>query len=1237
MDRQLTLGPFNLISPIGEGGMSQVWRGIHREQDVEVAVKIMRVQGANQSYIRQAFLREAQSVAKLLHPGIVRIFDYGQVPTSTSLESQGIIDADAPYIAMELATRGSLGTLNGIFNWRQLRWLLLEILNALAHAHARAIIHRDLKPDNVLMTAGTNGQTCLKLTDFGIVHFSDPDVSTSTSDLQTLFAGTPYYMSPEQLRGKWREFGPWTDLYSLGCMAYEACCGQPPYTGENLFEIAHQQMASELPQLQPRTTMPDGLEAWIHRMLQKDPRDRFQRAADAAWALLQLPDPPVTATDEDSDVFTSAQDGDDARDRNPLSDITWVLEDNPLHTTQNTLHTNLEHTLASGLGYALAQAPIQTSPTTRARDYHDAPPLPESWVRRQPPAPSIQLMGAGLNLYGLREIPYVSRERERTAIWEQLKLVHTHQRPFACLIRGQTGIGKTRLATWIHERAHEVGGAIVLSTTHAQDDATSGGLARMVTRALNCGGLARPKVYERILNTLSKSAVNHETADLDAVALTQLIAPGDDKLSPDGPRITLSSTKERTITLIRLLHHLCRERPAILWFDDLHWSQDSIECVRTLLTDPDAARLPLLIVGALNDDVQHIIPKSHIELIRQVVEHPHTTEMMLRPLHERDQDELIRHLLPVEPPLDREVKNLSRGNPMFIVQLIGDWVQNDILEAGTHGYQLKKDATPFLPTTLNQLWNTRLAKLIRTVRRKSPGVSELQVRSVLELTAVLGQEIQLKEWGIACAKAQLSIPAALIPTLVDQGFANTDHRTLSFTHDLLRDQLVRTAKQDGRWRKLHLAAATMLDSLYTRATPGAPQRLLYHLVEAQEYALAIQPLQYLIKQSILRCEYPQAERYARQFSELAQELHLAPDHLIRGQLALQQATLALHMDGPALANHIATRALEAAKTYRWDELLSELLLFCAQLHLFGGELSQTKQLTQAASEIAAERGDGWGLARSFLLLAQLDLLQGKIKPSKRYVRDAIELIDALPTDEDQDSQRNLYALAYSILGSAHRADRDPNRASVSLQQSLRYSKEVGHNLGVYLVRTQHGHLARDRQDHLVAERFYLDAHKDMLELEHSGVFLPHLSYALSLLELERFEDALQMLDEDIEHINQTGQRLYLGCALIAKACALAALDQLEPWRQTMAAYQRWALSCDTIEPDKARYLLLCATYLERNRRWSEALQALHLAKYQLEALSEGSEQLKALTARQEYARAQLAQSPTAPFPAITSK
>ncbi|MEM1349303.1 MAG: serine/threonine-protein kinase, partial [Myxococcota bacterium] len=571
MAKPTPFGVFDLHELIGEGGMGEVFRAVHREQGVEVAIKVLRTEQAAHQHVRDAFLREAQSVARMLHSGIVRIIDYGEVPPQAHEATSGRVVAGCPYIAMEFATRGSLHDMDDVLTWRQLRWMLIEILNALAHAHARGLVHRDLKPDNVLITTGRDDQTQLKLTDFGIVHITDPVGASTNPESSSLYAGTPVYMAPEQLRGQWRDFGPWTDLYALGCVAFEQCTGVLPFDGESLYEIAYKQLAEDLPELNPRMTVPDGFEAWLRRLFSKEIYDRFQRASDAAWALAKLPEVDEPKLGAITGKFFIG-----ARAASGLERQTWSLEVDPQHAPQNTLRTDVAFVSPELIG------DFETSRPPAPIAYRDAPPMPESWHRTDPPAPSIQLIGAGLGLYGLRQIPYVSRVRARDTAWSLLRRVHALNAPHALLVRGPTGIGKTHFASWISERAHEVGAATILHVQHAPETDQLTALARMVERKLQCAGLDRKETFQRLQSILSAPQTPQATIDLDALALTELLRPGDtDDLGlKDPPSVELHTARARSIVLAKLLEHLCRERPVILWLEDAHWSPESIDLAR---------------------------------------------------------------------------------------------------------------------------------------------------------------------------------------------------------------------------------------------------------------------------------------------------------------------------------------------------------------------------------------------------------------------------------------------------------------------------------------------------------------------------------------------------------------------------------------------------------------------------------------------------------------------------------
>jgi len=210
----IILDEFSLEEPIGRGGMAEVWRGLHQKRGLPVAVKVISQRdGRHSNAVRQ----EIRAAARLEHPGIIGLLDYGEVGADAAAASQGQLLEGAAYMVMELANGGTLRSFNAPLGWPTTLRTLLSLLDALAHAHARGVIHRDLKPSNILVFKDdSEGHYTLKLSDFGIAHAVDPDSEGLTPGQGGRVAGSPAYMPPEQFRNSWRDYGPWTDLYALG-------------------------------------------------------------------------------------------------------------------------------------------------------------------------------------------------------------------------------------------------------------------------------------------------------------------------------------------------------------------------------------------------------------------------------------------------------------------------------------------------------------------------------------------------------------------------------------------------------------------------------------------------------------------------------------------------------------------------------------------------------------------------------------------------------------------------------------------------------------------------------------------------------------------------------------------------------------------------------------------------------------------------------------------------------------
>ncbi|HUP27023.1 MAG TPA: protein kinase, partial [Chloroflexia bacterium] len=248
---------YRLLEKIGEGGAAEVFRAKDQRLDRIVAVKLLRPQFTFDQASRKRFVAEAKSSASLSHPNIVDIYDFGEGPDGSMFIAMQYIEGQ--NLKDILQKRGRLSAAETINITRQ-------ACHALSVAHAAGMIHRDVKPQNIMVDRNGNAH----LTDFGIVKaLSGPSLTQSGMTF-----GTAAYMSPEQATGA--PVGPPADIYSLGCVMYEALSGMPPLMGENPAVVAYKQVWEQprpLHEVVPE--VPPSLEAVVMRCLNKDAARRY--------------------------------------------------------------------------------------------------------------------------------------------------------------------------------------------------------------------------------------------------------------------------------------------------------------------------------------------------------------------------------------------------------------------------------------------------------------------------------------------------------------------------------------------------------------------------------------------------------------------------------------------------------------------------------------------------------------------------------------------------------------------------------------------------------------------------------------------------------------------------------------------------------------------------------------------------------------------------------------------------
>ena len=789
--------PFDLVEPLAIGGMAEVWRGRHRRSARTVAIKVLTQSEARHPAALDAFRAEVRSAASLDHPQIAWVLDYGLLPAEWERRSAGRLAEGSPYLITEQARGGDLRRwVREPPTWAALRLALLQLLDALAFAHARGVVHRDLKPSNVLLGSRREERHGVLLSDFGIAHrlggLPEPGFQPR--------AGTRTYMAPEQIAGDWRSYGPWTDLYALGVLTWAIAQG----------EAGGAQAGSADRFLEwhpPRFSAPPALAPWVARLLREDPAERFQRASDAAAALRDLGDVEAPAASWTISDGGFADPGElSVRTRTVVADVTML---HMLSTLSNV-------TMRTDPGDLLPlQHNIDPAPALVVK-----PPL--DWRPARPVQPPMDLVDAGLGVYGLRERPIVGREQERDRLWALLTGSCERGHRGVALVSGPLGVGKSRLLRWLCERSDETGAALACFGRLGGD----GGLATLLRRALRAEGLSGAALQEHLRHAPMGGVV---WSVEERASLTHLLDDSDLSVARSS-----RTPGERYALVIELLRRLAGPRALVIALDDAHADPDGLGLARHLLQLPvDTVGPVVLLLAVPEDALVHAAPQS--EGWSALEQHEELVRLPLGPLDPVEWPKLASAGLCLCTALTERVAARSGGNPLFAALLVEDWVRRDALAVSPAGFVLRPSASGTLPESVAALVAGQVAAL-------ESSRSEADIRA-LELAAVLALDLDTEEWMSAVALGDEPASADLLDFAMGRRLLRpgSAEGRLTFAQNMLREALLARAAEGGRSASHHRLAAL---AVAAGQPPSADRqgRLGRHRLNAGDLAGAVEPL-----------------------------------------------------------------------------------------------------------------------------------------------------------------------------------------------------------------------------------------------------------------------------------------------------------------------------------------------------------------------------------------------------------